>query len=161
VKTLLDRARAAGMLIVHTLGANTSFDSINPALKAIPGEPVFPGRPDKFLGTDLDQVLRGHGIKTVITTGTFTNGAVLYTASEAAFRGYGVLVPIDGISGLTPYADQMTVWQLLNGPRLGGDTVKLTTTNAIRFVGSTQDPAPAAPPPGESHKEFSRVDAGR
>ena len=133
VTALLSRARATGMLVIHTLGASTSVDSINPALKAFPNEPVIPGRPDKFLNTDLDEVLRQHGIETVITTGTFTNGAVLYTASEAAFRGYTVLVPIDGVSGLTPYADQMTLWQLLNGPRLGGDTVKLTKTDAIRF----------------------------
>jgi nicotinamidase-related amidase len=133
VKALLARARAQGMFVVYTLGGGTTPDSIDPALQPLPTDPVIPGRPDKFLGTDLDQVLTAHGIKTVITAGTAANGAVLYTASGAAFRGYTVLVPVDGVPGLTPYAEQLTLWQLMNGPRLGGTLVKLTRTDAIGF----------------------------
>jgi nicotinamidase-related amidase len=133
VKALLARARAKGMLVIYTLGASTVPDSINPALKPRPNDPVISARPDKFLNSDLETILKDHGIKTVITAGTLANGAVLYTASEAAFRGYNVLVPIDGVPGLTPYAEQITLWQLMNGPRLGGDQVKLTKTDDIRF----------------------------
>jgi nicotinamidase-related amidase len=133
VKALVAKARSKGMLVVYSIGGSTSAGSINPELKPLPNDPLVSAGPDKFLGTGLDKVLKDHGIKTVITTGTFANGAVLYTASEAAFRGYKVLVPVDGVPGLTPYAEQITLWQLMNGPRLGGDVVKLTKTDSIGF----------------------------
>ncbi len=38
-------------------------------------------RPDKFLHTDLEKILKDKGIKTVIAVGTSANGAVLYTGS--------------------------------------------------------------------------------
>ncbi len=133
VKALLDKARAAHMLVVYTLGGSTSADSINPMLKPLGGEPLLSAGPDKFLNTDMDKILKDHGIKTVIATGTVVNGAVLYTASEAAFRGYKVVVPVDGAPGQTPYSEQFSFWQLLNGPRLGGEAVKLTRTDMIGF----------------------------
>ena len=132
-KALLDKARAKGVLVIYTLGGATAADTINPALKPLGTEPLFSSGPDKFLNTDLDKALKEHGIKTVVTIGTDSNGAVLYTASEAAFRGYSVLVPIDGLSAETPYAEQFTLWQLLNGPRLGGDRVKLTRSDLLTF----------------------------
>ena len=36
--------------------------------------------------------------------GTSSNGAVLYTASGAALRGMNVIIPVDGISAVDPYA---------------------------------------------------------
>jgi nicotinamidase-related amidase len=132
-KALLDRARAKGMFVVYTLGGSTSADSINQMVKPLGGEPLLSSGPDKFIGTDMDKVLKDHGIKTVITMGTVSNGAILYTASGAAFRGFKVLVPIDGVSAETPYGEQITLWQLLNGPRLGGEAVKLTKTDMIDF----------------------------
>ena len=64
--------------------------------------------PDKFLRTDLEKILKDKGIKTVIVAGTASNGAVLYTASGAAFRGMNVIVPVDGMSAVEPYADLST-----------------------------------------------------
>lgn len=133
VKTLLAKARAKHMFVVYSIGASPSPDSINPELKPLPDDPVVSSGPDKFLNTNLDKILKDHGIKTVITTGTLANGAVLYTASEAAFRGYKVVVPVDAVPGLGPYAEQITLWQLTNGPRLGGEVVKLTKTDEISF----------------------------
>jgi len=71
---------------------------------------------DKFFGTDLDSILKQHGITTVVVTGTSSNGAVLYTSFSAAERGYTVVVAEDGISADTDFATQFTEWQLLNGP---------------------------------------------
>ena len=71
---------------------------------------------DKFLGTDLDKILREKGIKTVIVVGTAAHGAVLTTATAAALRGFSVVVPVDGLSSETPYAEQYTVWNLVNAP---------------------------------------------
>ncbi len=50
------------------------------------GEPVVVGGMDKFVGTDLEKMLKDKGIKTVIVTGTSSHGAVLYTASGAVQR---------------------------------------------------------------------------
>jgi len=74
--------------------------------------------PDKFHGTDLDKILKGKGIATVITVGTAANGAVLYTASGAAFRGLKVVVPLDGMSADTPFIEGYTAWHLANAPLL-------------------------------------------
>jgi len=38
-------------------------------------------------------------------TGTASNGAVLFTGARAAFRGMNVIVPVDGMSAVEPYAD--------------------------------------------------------
>jgi nicotinamidase-related amidase len=133
VKALLAHARAKGMLVIYSLGGSTAASSIDTELKPLPKEPVVSSGPDKFLGTSLEQILKSQGIKTVIATGTVANGAVLYTASEAAFRKFNVIVPVDCVPGVTPYAEQITLWQLMNGPRLGGDTVKLTRSDTIQF----------------------------
>ena len=119
VKALLDRARTTGMLVIYTLGGSTAADSIAPVLKPRPDDKIIAARPDKFLSSDLDNVLKAHGIKTLITTGTTANGAVLYTASEAAFRGYTVVVPVDGIPGLTPVcgADDLVATRERTSPR--------------------------------------------
>ncbi|HTE83738.1 MAG TPA: isochorismatase family protein, partial [Dehalococcoidia bacterium] len=71
---------------------------------------------DKFFNTNLDDVLKQGGITNVVMVGTFSNGAVLYTAFEAAARGYTVVVAEDGLSAPTDFATFVTEWQLLNGP---------------------------------------------
>ncbi len=76
--------------------------------------------PDKFLGTDLEKILKERGIRTVITAGSASHGAVLYTASGAALRGLKVVVPVDGTAADNTYAEQYTAWHLVNAPRVGG-----------------------------------------
>jgi len=49
-------------------------------------------RYDCFIGTDLDFVLRTHGINTVFITGVNTNSCVLSTACAACSRDYAVVV---------------------------------------------------------------------
>ena len=49
-------------------------------------------RYDCFVGTDLDFVLRAHGINTVFITGVNTNSCVLSTACAACSRDYAVVV---------------------------------------------------------------------
>ncbi len=133
VKKLLDEARAKGVTIIYTVAGNdATMANFLPELAAKPGEPIFAARADKFLNPDLDKTLKEKGIKTVIPVGTAANGAVLYTASGAAYRNYDVLVPVDAMSGASAYSEQITVWQLLNGPGLA-DRVKLTKTDMISF----------------------------
>ena len=54
-------------------------------------------RYDCFVGTDLDFVLRTHGINTVLITGVNTNSCVLATATSANVRDYAVFVVEDCI----------------------------------------------------------------
>ena len=52
-------------------------------------------RYDCFIGTDLDFLLRTHGINTVFVTGVNTNSCVLSTACAACSRDYAVVVVED------------------------------------------------------------------
>jgi nicotinamidase-related amidase len=133
VKKLLAEARTKGMHVVYAVTGNDPvMTNFLPELAAQAGEPIVAARADKFLGTDLDKILKDKGVKTVIPVGTASNGAVLYTATGAAFRNYDVLVPIDGMSGNTAWSEQIVAWQLVNGPGLA-DRVKLTKTDMISF----------------------------
>jgi biuret amidohydrolase len=57
-------------------------------------------RYDCFVGTDLDFVLRTHGINTVLLTGINTNSCVLATATSANVRDYAVLVVEDCVDSM-------------------------------------------------------------
>lgn len=52
-------------------------------------------RYDCFVGTDLDFILRSHGINTLIVTGVNTNSCVLSTVAAACSRDYAVIVAED------------------------------------------------------------------
>lgn len=52
-------------------------------------------RYDCFLGTDLDFVLKTHGINTLLITGVNTNSCVLATTTAANVRDYAVIVVED------------------------------------------------------------------
>ena len=69
VKAMMDRARAAGMLAACTLPGGGNI--VDPGIAPHAGEVVDQkqGGPDKFLGDDLDQRLKDHGIRTVILRG--------------------------------------------------------------------------------------------
>lgn len=64
-------------------------------LKPTEGEVIIrKNRPSAFFRTNLDVVLRAKGIKSVLVTGTITQGCVLATILEASFNGfYTVFVP--------------------------------------------------------------------
>lgn len=129
-KALLAHARAKGMFVVYTLGAASATADILPEVAMQGGEPLVTSGPDKFVGTDLDAILKARGIKTVIAIGAAAHGAVLHTAAGSAFRGYDVVVPVDGMAAENAYAEQYTTWDLVNAPRLA-DRVKLTRVDWI------------------------------
>lgn len=77
-----------------------------------PGERVVEKlRYDGFFGTSLDHELRLRGIATVIICGTVANICVLHTAGSAALRGYGVILPVDAVSAITPFDLQIAIRQ--------------------------------------------------
>ncbi|MEO5374374.1 MAG: cysteine hydrolase [Alphaproteobacteria bacterium] len=130
VKALLATARTRGLTVIYALAPISAPTDILPEVAMTGQEPVVKSGPDKFLNTELEKILKDNGIKTVITVGVAANGAVLHTATGAAFRGFDVIVPVDGMASETPYAEQYTAWHLVNAPRLA-DRVKLTKTGMI------------------------------
>ena len=132
VQKLLIEARAKGMLVVYSLSAGAVAADIARELEPLGKEPVVTAGPDKFLGTDLEKILKEKGIKTVIVTGTAANGAVLHTASQAAFRGMQVIVPVDGMSAESTYAEQYVAWNMMNAPRVSNQSV-LTRIDMITY----------------------------
>ena len=58
----MDRARGAGLLVAYTLPGGGKI--VDPSIAPHDGEVVEPGSgPDKFLGSNLDQRLKDHGIQ--------------------------------------------------------------------------------------------------
>ena len=125
IGAFLAKARAAGMPVVHSLTSKGTPETILPQATPRPGEPIVQSSVDKFFNTDLDAILKKLGVSTVIITGTTAEGAVLHTATGAAMRGLSVIVPVDGMSAATLYAEQYTAWHLLNAP---GTRAKATLT---------------------------------
>jgi nicotinamidase-related amidase len=132
VKPLLAAARAAGMPVVFTLGGGGKPGDLPKDLAPVGDEPVFLAGVDKFYGSGLEGILKQKGIQTVIIVGTASHGGVLYTASAAAMRGLKVILPVDGLSGDTPYVEQYVVWHLANVPVIA-PAMTLTTLNDVKF----------------------------
>jgi nicotinamidase-related amidase len=133
IQKLIGEARAKGIFVLYTLAGTSKRTDIVKEVAPLEAEQSLSGAgPDKFVGIDLDTILKGKNIKTLITVGTAAEGAVLHTAAGAAFRGYEVVVPVDGMSSTNLYAEQYTAWHLTNAPRLG-DHVKLTKIDMIKF----------------------------
>jgi nicotinamidase-related amidase len=133
VKELLGNARRANVPVIFSFfGTNTGADMIDPDLAPKPGEPSVTSFADKFLNTNLEELLKQRGIKTVIAVGVAATGAILSTGSGAALRGYNVVVPVDGISDGDTYKEQYVTFQLPNGPTYG-QKVTLTRVKMMKF----------------------------
>jgi len=132
MKKLLAEARAAKATIIYSIIANSTIADVLPDVAAQPDEQHVLSGPDKFRNTDLEKMLKDKGIKTVITVGTAANGAVLYTASGAIFRGMTVVVPVDGMSSIEAYADLSTVQTFMSAPSVSAKTT-LTRSGMIKF----------------------------
>jgi nicotinamidase-related amidase len=133
IQKILNDARAKGMTVIYALGI--SGKEILPALAPKDGEPIVKSGADKFVNTELEKMLKDKGISGVIVVGTLASGGVLHTASQAAFRGFKVVVPVDGMSSQnanTLYSEQYTAWHLANGPGLANN-VTLTRIDTIKF----------------------------
>jgi nicotinamidase-related amidase len=132
MKKLLGEARAAKAMVLYSgVGTATTADVLKD-VAPIAGEPFVRSGPDKFVNTDLAGILKGRGIKTVIVAGTASNGAVLFTAAGAAFRGMKVIVPVDGMSAVDRFGDLSTAFTFANAPTLSQAST-LTRTDMIKF----------------------------
>ncbi len=134
VKKLIGKARDNGVLVVFTSTniPNVPKSEIWPDVAPLENETFFQGTLDKFLHTDLEKILKDKGIKSVITVGVAAQGAVIMTGSEAALRGFNVVVPVDTISAQDDYYEQYVVWHLSHAPAIGPRTT-LTRSDLIKF----------------------------
>ena len=121
-----------GIVVVYSLGSSGTASDIATDISPHETDPIVKSGPDKFVGTDLDKILAGKGIRTVIVTGTAAEGAVLDTATDAALKGMNVIVPVDGMSSAELYAEQYVAWHLVNAPGVA-QKVTLTRIDMIRF----------------------------
>jgi nicotinamidase-related amidase len=121
IAQLLERARAAALPVVFSQDTHGDGDpefaiwpahavegthgwEIVEALHPLPGDTVLrKPRYDAFYGTPLDHLLRQWGVETLVICGTVANICVHYTASSAALRWYGVVIPEDAVSALDPF----------------------------------------------------------
>ena len=132
MKQLLAGAPAHGAPVIYSVGGKSGPSDIVKDVAPVGNEPVVKSHAGKFLDTDLEKILKDRGIQTVIVTGTAANGAVLYTASSAALRGFKLVLPVDGLSSEDLYAEQLTVWQLAHGPGFAAQ-VTVTRSDMIKF----------------------------
>jgi nicotinamidase-related amidase len=135
LKAIHDRARATNMMVVYTLPGGGKI--IDPGIAPREGEVLnqTPGGPDKFLGDDLDQRLKAHGIKTVILCGTSAQGVGLGTGSSAVQRGYTVIYPVDCLPSESAFREAYAAWHMAGGgPPVTTKYVTVTRTSMITFA---------------------------
>jgi nicotinamidase-related amidase len=130
VQPLLAHAREKKWVVIYTLGSASKTADILPAVAKLAAEPEVTGPPDKFVNTGLEGLLRDRGIKTVVTIGSAAEGAVMETAASAVFRGFEVVVPVDGMVSSTLYNEQYVAWNLTHAPRLP-EHLKLSAVGLI------------------------------
>jgi len=131
IKEFLEKVRSSGLFVVYSLTSRGKPETILPEVAPLGSEPIVQSSVDKFYHTDLEKILRGKDIETVIIVGTTAEGAVLHTATGASMRGFQVIVPIDGLSAGTLYAEQYTAWHLVNAP----GTRRRTTLTRFDMIG--------------------------
>ncbi len=132
MKKLLGEARAHKVAVVYSIIANSTPADVIKDVAPQADEPHVLSGPDKFLKTDLEKILKDKGITTVIAVGTAANGAVLFTASGAAFRGMNVIIPVDGMSAVDAVAEYATALDFMTAPLLSNKTT-LTKSDMIKF----------------------------
>ncbi len=131
VAKLLAEARKSGALVVYSGVTSSPKSQVLKPVAPKGDEPFVQAHADKFIHTNLEKILKDHGIKTVIVTGTTAEGAVLYTGSGAVFRGFHVIVPVEGMSAADPYAEQYVAWNMANAPLSPKPVV--TSIDMIKF----------------------------
>lgn len=138
-RTLQETARAAGSLVVYTrvafqpgfgdlvgnlpllamVGQQGCLVDGTPAAAIVDGLTPQDGdivvthqRVSGFVGSELDTVLRGRGVDTVVITGVATNMSIESTARTAGDLGYRTIVVSDACSAATPEVHEASLASL-------------------------------------------------
>jgi nicotinamidase-related amidase len=142
IASLAKRARDAKVPVVYSSTVNPAGPPpILPEVAPQSGEPTVVARADKFIDTNLEELLKQRNATTLVIVGTAANGAVLYTSFHANVRGFTVVVAEDGISSFAPFNTFLTRHQLLNQAGVSNPTnkplaervVTLSRTDLITF----------------------------
>jgi len=145
IQKLLSAARENGVTVIYTIfpspAPNITAPVIGDTLPPVApkgDEPVIVSFLDKFIlrdkDTGLEKMLKDKGITTVITVGTATHGAVLFTSTAASLRGFNVVIPVDGMSGNGQIAfDEQAVAYILSTAPIASPKITLTRTDMIKF----------------------------
>jgi ureidoacrylate peracid hydrolase len=92
-----DRRRAGSYTDRPVCAPDSWNNAFYGAVQPLPEEPIVTKhRFDAFLRTDLETILRAHGIRSMVFTGVATNVCVETTARNAFLRDYYVVVTRDG-----------------------------------------------------------------
>ncbi len=129
---MLKQARAAGAHVLHALSAHATPEEILPEVAPLPGEPLVAGTPDKFIGTDLAEILDARGIRTLIMVGTAGHGAMMFTPAGAAQRGYDAVVVLDAVGAESDFIRLSNAWLLMNAPLISR-RVTLTRSDLVSY----------------------------
>ena len=138
IEMLIAAARAQGVMLISTTVPPVPIADTLPAVAPKGNDPVVVAFVDKFIlgdkDTGLEKMLRDKGITTLVAVGTAAHGAVLYTATAAASRGFNVIVPVDGMSGdgQVLYDEQAVAFILTHAPGISSK-ITLTRIDMIKF----------------------------
>jgi nicotinamidase-related amidase len=142
IEKLLAAARASGVAMIYTLFPSPSpatfpnpvIGDYLPAVAPKGNEPVVTSFVDKFINgekdTGLQKILKDKGITTIVPVGTVAHNGILFTSVGRAFRGFNVVVPVDGMSGNNAYEEQATAHILTSSIVY---KVTLTSIDMIKF----------------------------
>ncbi len=138
IKRLHDAARSAKAMVWYSLvggeGKAVPTEVIDQGFAPHDGEWARTNGPDKFLGTNLEETLKAHGIKTAIVCGTSFQGVGIGTGSGLAQRGYKVIVPVDCLSSEDVYNEQYAAWHMFKGgPAVVTSNSTLTRSTMVKF----------------------------
>jgi len=138
VGEFLDKARAVGVPIIYSVSASakgTPLGEVATPLKRKENEPViYPDAFDKFVGGELQAFLKEKGAKTLVVTGSSTNGGVLYTVTTAArMHRYNVVIPMDGVNAATKYEQEYSIHQFTVMPGDANKQFQFTNLSMITF----------------------------
>jgi nicotinamidase-related amidase len=127
LEKLLAAARANDRVVIHAVQwhrpglPDTALDRADPGagqFSAADAQPASGFEPDSlrpteillpkrrysaFFATDLDVLLREHGVDTLVIAGVKTNVCVRATVQDAFAHGYGVVVPREATSSNRPH----------------------------------------------------------
>jgi nicotinamidase-related amidase len=134
IAKLVAEARAKGAMIIYAIaGQGATPSSIVKELTPAAGETVLPALgPDKFIGSELEKMLKDKAITTVVVMGTQAQSTVLHTGSTAALKGFKVVVPVDAMSSDDAFPEMYTAYHLGNTVRIAPQ-VTLTKVDMVGY----------------------------
>jgi nicotinamidase-related amidase len=114
ISALLERVRKAGMPVAYGTRAATMSSWLPQVAPTADDIKIVSVAQDRFFKTDLENVLKGKGITTLILTGWKVSGSVTYTSVGATLRDFTNVIPIDATLAATDYETTIGLYNILN-----------------------------------------------